>query len=60
MIYSQMEAWKKFLATKLRREDFLRRDRDISRQLKAGQPVRNAAKITGKGVSTVPRVKALA
>lgn len=31
---------------------------DIVRQLKAGQSVRNAAKITGKGASTVQRVKA--
>jgi len=47
------------VGTKLRREDFLQRHRDILRQLKAGQSVRNAAKITGKGVSTVQRVKAL-
>jgi transposase len=31
---------------------------DIARALKAGQSVRNAAKITGKGASTVQRVKA--
>lgn len=31
---------------------------DIVRALKAGQSVRNAAKITGKGASTVQRVKA--
>jgi transposase len=30
---------------------------DVLRQLKAGQSVRNAAKITGRGVSTVQRVK---
>jgi uncharacterized protein YerC len=30
---------------------------DVLRQLKAGQSVRNAAKITGKSVSTVQRVK---
>ena len=30
----------------------------ILRQLKAGQSIRNAAKITGKGISTVQRVKA--
>jgi DNA invertase Pin-like site-specific DNA recombinase len=48
------------IGTKLGREDFLQRHRDILRQLKAGQSVRNAAKITGKGVSTVQRVKALA
>jgi DNA invertase Pin-like site-specific DNA recombinase len=39
--------------TRLRREDFLQRHRDILRQLKSGQSVHNAAKITGKGVSTV-------
>jgi len=48
------------IGTKLSRENFLQRHRDILRQLKAGQSVRNAAKITGKGVSTVQRVKALA
>ncbi|MBL9143897.1 MAG: recombinase family protein [Verrucomicrobiaceae bacterium] len=32
--------------------------RDIVKALKAGQSVRNAAKITGKGASTVQRVKA--
>jgi DNA invertase Pin-like site-specific DNA recombinase len=31
---------------------------DIVRQIRAGQSVRNAAKITGKGASTVKRVKA--
>jgi DNA invertase Pin-like site-specific DNA recombinase len=41
------------LGTKLCREDFLLRHRDILRQLRAGQSVRHAAKITGKGVSTV-------
>jgi len=43
--------------TKLEREAFLQKHRDILRQLKAGQSVRNAAKITGKGISTVQRVK---
>ena len=46
------------IGTKLRREDFPQKHRDILRQLKARQSVRNAAKITGKGVSTVQRVKA--
>lgn len=36
---------------------FLQKHKDVLRQLKAGQSVRNAAKITGRGVSTVQRVK---
>jgi DNA invertase Pin-like site-specific DNA recombinase len=43
--------------TILTRDIFLQKHRDILRQLKTGQSVRNAAKITGKGVSTVQRVK---
>lgn len=43
--------------TTLARDAFLQKHKDILRQLKAGQSVRNAAKITGKGVSTVQRVK---
>ena len=43
--------------TTLEREDFLQKHKDILKQLKAGQSVRNTAKITGKGVSTVQRVK---
>jgi DNA invertase Pin-like site-specific DNA recombinase len=43
--------------TWLDRSAFLQRHADIRRQLKAGQSVRNTAKITGKGVSTVQRVK---
>jgi len=39
------------------REVFLQKHRDIRRQLRAGQSVRNTAKITGKGASTVQRVK---
>jgi hypothetical protein len=31
--------------------------KDILRQLKAGQSVRNVSKIVGKGISTVQRVK---
>lgn len=37
---------------------FQQKHRDILRYLKAGQSIRNAAKITGKGISTVQRVKA--
>lgn len=36
----------------------LEKHKDVVKALKAGQSVRNAAKITGKGVSTVQRVKA--
>lgn len=38
-------------------EEFLAKHRDIARQLRDGQSVRNTAKITGKGPSTVQRVK---
>lgn len=38
--------------------ELLAKHADIVRALKAGQSVRNAAKITGKGASTVQRVKA--
>lgn len=41
----------------LDREIFLQSHKDIVRQLKAGQSVRNTAKITGKGASIVQRVK---
>lgn len=44
--------------TKLKSGAFLDKHRDIQRQLKAGQSVRNTSKITKKGVSTVQRVKA--
>jgi len=43
--------------TTLDREVFLQKHKDIIRLLKAGQSVRNAAKISAKGVSTVQRVK---
>jgi DNA invertase Pin-like site-specific DNA recombinase len=43
--------------TTLARDTFLQKHKDITRQLKSGQSIRNAAKITGKGVSTVQRVK---
>jgi len=47
--------------TTLSRAVFLQRHKDLSRLLNAGHSVRNAAKIAGKGVSTVQRVaKALA
>jgi len=38
--------------------EFLKAHADIARQLRDGQSVRNTAKITGKGASTVQRVKA--
>jgi DNA invertase Pin-like site-specific DNA recombinase len=40
------------------RVDLVAKHKDIIRQLRAGQSVRNTAKITGKGISTVQRVKA--
>jgi DNA invertase Pin-like site-specific DNA recombinase len=43
--------------TTIERGEFLKKHNDILRQLKAGQSVRNSAKITGKSVSTVQRVK---
>lgn len=39
-------------------KEFLKAHKDICRQLRDGQSIRNTAKITGKGVSTVQRVKA--
>lgn len=39
-------------------KEFLAKHPDIIRRLKEGQSVRNTAKITGKGASTVQRVKA--
>lgn len=44
--------------TTLETADFLAKHKDIQKLLKSGQSVRNAAKITGKGASTVQRVKA--
>jgi DNA invertase Pin-like site-specific DNA recombinase len=41
----------------LDRETFLEKHRDIQRWLRAGQSVRVTAKVTGKGASTVQRVK---
>jgi DNA invertase Pin-like site-specific DNA recombinase len=43
--------------TTLGRKVFLQKHKDIVRLLKAGHSVRNTAKIAGKGVSTVQRVK---
>ena len=40
------------------KKDLLAKHSDIVRQLRAGQSVRNTAKITGKGGSTVQRIKA--
>ncbi len=37
---------------------FLRKHSDVARLLKAGQSIRNAAKIAGKSLSTVQRVAA--
>jgi DNA invertase Pin-like site-specific DNA recombinase len=44
--------------TTLTRDQFLQKDKDIVRQLNARHSVRNTAKITAKGISTVQRVKA--
>ena len=38
---------------------FLGKLRDVAKLLKEGQSIRNVAKITGKGISTVQRVKAV-
>jgi DNA invertase Pin-like site-specific DNA recombinase len=43
--------------TTLAREDFIQKHKDIVRLLNGRQSVRNAAKISGKGISTVQRVK---
>lgn len=45
--------------TTLDRATFLQKHKDVQRLLKAGQSVRNTAKIAGKGASTVQRIKAL-
>lgn len=44
--------------TKTTASQLLKKHADICRRLKEGHSVRNTAKITGKGVSTVQRVKA--
>ena len=46
------------IGTTLAREDFIQKHKEVARLVKAGHSVRNAAKISGKGVSTVQRVKA--
>ena len=46
------------IGTRLAPTQLLQKHRDIVRLLKSGQSVRNAAKIAGKGISTVQRVKA--
>jgi DNA invertase Pin-like site-specific DNA recombinase len=46
------------IGTCLTRAAFMEKHRDIIRLLKAGQSIRNAAKIAGKGASTVQRVRA--
>lgn len=45
--------------TTLSKEDLLKKHRDVCRRLSEGHSIRNTAKITGKGISTVQRVKAL-
>ncbi|MEM9283169.1 MAG: recombinase family protein [Verrucomicrobiota bacterium] len=44
--------------SKLSPSVFLSKHKDVCRRLREGHSVRNTAKITGKGVSTVQRVKA--
>ena len=43
--------------TKVQPPDLIKKHADIVKNLKKGQSVRNTAKITGKGFSTVQRVK---
>ena len=45
--------------TTVRDKDLLKKHRDIVRLLNEGQSIRNTAKITGKGGSTVQRIKML-
>lgn len=47
------------VGTRLAPIELLKKHRDVVRLLKNGHSVRNAAKIAGKGVSTVQRVRAL-
>jgi len=44
--------------TTLTCDQFLQKHKDIVRQLKARQSIRNTAKIAGKGISKIQRVKA--
>ena len=46
------------LGSRFLKKDLLAKHPDITRRIKEGHSVRNTAKITGKGVSTVQRVKA--
>ncbi|MEI6491143.1 MAG: recombinase family protein [Verrucomicrobiota bacterium] len=46
--------------TKVIKSVLLKKHSDILRLLKAGQSIRNTAKITGKGASTVQRIKEIA
>ena len=43
----------------LTRAELLQKHRDVVRLLKSGQSIRNAAKLAGRGISTVQRVQAL-
>jgi DNA invertase Pin-like site-specific DNA recombinase len=43
--------------TKISPKEFLATHKDVCGQLRKGQSIRNTAKITGKGISTVQRVK---
>ena len=43
--------------TTIDRASFLAKHKDVTKQLRAGHSIRNTAKITGKSVSTVQRVK---
>ena len=38
---------------------FMEKHRDVCRRLRQGHSIRNTAKITGKGISTVQRIKAV-
>ena len=60
-IYSALKKWELMQAVAKKMAQYvIQRHKDIVRQLKARQSIRNAAKITGKGISTVQRVKASA
>lgn len=41
------------------KKDLVEKHRDVLKQLRAGHSVRHTAKITGKGISTVQRIKSL-
>jgi len=45
--------------SKVSSKELLKNHSDICRRLREGHSVRNAAKITGKGISTVQRVRAI-